>query len=39
MNAMTEAERDVLLAFLVGGLLVGQVASWIDQLIAYWRRP
>ena len=37
---MTEAERDLLLAFMVGGLTVGLVMSWLDQLIAFWKgRP
>lgn len=32
---MTENEGLVLLGFLTGGLLVGVVGSWLDQLTAF----
>lgn len=35
---MTPDETSVLIGFLTGGLLVGTVAGWLDQLTAYFRK-
>lgn len=35
---MTAHEVSVLLDFLTGGLLVGALGGWLDQLVAYIRK-
>lgn len=35
---MTEADVVVLMGFLSGGVLLGVVSAWIDQVTAYIRR-
>jgi len=35
---MTEAETTILLGFLTGGLLVGVIGHWLDQLVTFIRK-